>query len=425
MANITQYIGARYVPKFFENSDGDAEWRSGVIYEPLTIVVYNSNSYTSKKPVPASVGNPSDNPDYWAPTGVYNSQVQQLSDDVDALELRVDDIEKELGTFALYVGNSYAIGTDVNTGNGIYNRTKDLFDDSYLTYAGGSGFVDYDGAHSTYLELVQNAVSNDDVDPDKVTHIVAISAMGDSRAYAASMNINSALAAFATYCRTTFPNLREIIVALAEIRAVPDLATNYQRYLYDAHHAFKEVCPKNGMHYIGWIGWPAMYDSSYTLADNYHPSTAGYELICQSFRDSWKGSMQYMPFKWSGVGVATIPQNMKVQFDACVHPDTPYLAIRFFATSAIPANYPACASGDAVEISLPAGAKGIPNVPGVSVWVQTNMNFAATGKWVMYRFELTNAGGSYAVRGITRFSLSGDKTELGASANVAVNAMIA
>lgn len=74
---VRQYIGARYVPKFYENADNTAEWRSGVAYEPLTIVTYNGNSYTSKIEVPASVGNPSANPSYWISTGIYNEQIEQ------------------------------------------------------------------------------------------------------------------------------------------------------------------------------------------------------------------------------------------------------------------------------------------------------------------------------------------------------------
>ena len=52
---VREYIGARYVPKFFENENNTPEWAPNVQYEPLTIVTYNQNSYTSKKPVPASV----------------------------------------------------------------------------------------------------------------------------------------------------------------------------------------------------------------------------------------------------------------------------------------------------------------------------------------------------------------------------------
>lgn len=72
-----QYIGARYVPKFFDWG-GSAEWRSGVAYEALTIVTRNGNSYTSKIPVPSNVGAPESNPDYWVATGLYNEQVDSI-----------------------------------------------------------------------------------------------------------------------------------------------------------------------------------------------------------------------------------------------------------------------------------------------------------------------------------------------------------
>lgn len=80
MAN-RQYIGARYVPKFYEGSNGD-NWDNGVSYEPLTIVQYLNDSYTSKKPVPNTIGNPAQNPEYWAHTGAYNAQVQQYRNEV-------------------------------------------------------------------------------------------------------------------------------------------------------------------------------------------------------------------------------------------------------------------------------------------------------------------------------------------------------
>lgn len=70
--NVRQYVGARYVPKF----DDQGAWQSGTSYEALTIVTYNNASYTSKIPVPATVGNPADNDTYWVLTGNYNAQVE-------------------------------------------------------------------------------------------------------------------------------------------------------------------------------------------------------------------------------------------------------------------------------------------------------------------------------------------------------------
>lgn len=78
-----QYVGARYVPKFFQNTQGTAEWVANVPYEPLTIVTYLGNSYTSKIPVPSGIGSPNNNPTYWALTGNYNAQVDEYRSEVE------------------------------------------------------------------------------------------------------------------------------------------------------------------------------------------------------------------------------------------------------------------------------------------------------------------------------------------------------
>ena len=73
---MRQYIGARYVPKF------EGTWSGSRTYEALSVVTYNGDSYTSKKPVPAGVA--PTNGTYWALTGAYNSQVEeyrQLAED--------------------------------------------------------------------------------------------------------------------------------------------------------------------------------------------------------------------------------------------------------------------------------------------------------------------------------------------------------
>lgn len=101
---VTQYIGARYVPLFYTNPDDNSNnWKSGVAYDPLAIVTDLSQSYTSKYPVPASVGRPSENPDYWILTGAYNAQIEQyrqevaeLNTDVETLSESVSDLETDV-----------------------------------------------------------------------------------------------------------------------------------------------------------------------------------------------------------------------------------------------------------------------------------------------------------------------------------------
>lgn len=81
----TQYIGARYVPLIF------GDWLANTTYEPLTIVLYNGSSYTSKKVVPPNIGAPDDNPTYWANTGNFNAQVE-------ALRIQVQHLAEEVGS---------------------------------------------------------------------------------------------------------------------------------------------------------------------------------------------------------------------------------------------------------------------------------------------------------------------------------------
>lgn len=99
MANVgvTQYIGARYVPKFYNDGNGGSEWNPNTIYEPLTIVTSSGNSYTSKRPVPATVGAPADNPDYWVATGVFNAQLAQVMSRLGEIESQLDEIGGDLG----------------------------------------------------------------------------------------------------------------------------------------------------------------------------------------------------------------------------------------------------------------------------------------------------------------------------------------
>lgn len=99
---IRQYVGARYVPKFASPT----EWKSGTSYEALTIVTYNNASYTSKVPVPPTVGNPADNPDYWALTGNYNAQVEEYRQTVERYTDTIDGLKELSRLTASYDSNT-------------------------------------------------------------------------------------------------------------------------------------------------------------------------------------------------------------------------------------------------------------------------------------------------------------------------------
>ena len=91
-----QYIGARYIPIFYQNSvDQTANWQINVEYEPLTFVTtQNNHLYLSKKTVPDNIGTPADNTEYWLDMGIFtNAQIAELAEEVENLETRVGENE--------------------------------------------------------------------------------------------------------------------------------------------------------------------------------------------------------------------------------------------------------------------------------------------------------------------------------------------
>jgi hypothetical protein len=104
---VREYVGARYVPVFAD----PVEWSTDLAYEPLTIVTYAGDSYTSRQYVPK--GTPIGNAEYWVPTGNFNAQldaygrqVKQLQTSVDGFQTEVDNLDKQVSMFS----STYDIG---------------------------------------------------------------------------------------------------------------------------------------------------------------------------------------------------------------------------------------------------------------------------------------------------------------------------
>ena len=81
---VRQYVGARYVPVFAN----PLEWSDTREYEPLTIVAYQGNSYTSMQYVPTSISIA--DTAYWALTGNFNAQVEAYRAEVRAFDDRIN-----------------------------------------------------------------------------------------------------------------------------------------------------------------------------------------------------------------------------------------------------------------------------------------------------------------------------------------------
>ena len=99
-----QYIGARYVPIFGRKDETSIEWDNTKPYEPLTIVLHQGNSYTSRQYVPSGVDIL--NTEFWANTGNYNSQVEQYRTEVLTFDERITDVETAVSDEVIARGNA-------------------------------------------------------------------------------------------------------------------------------------------------------------------------------------------------------------------------------------------------------------------------------------------------------------------------------
>lgn len=151
MAN-KQYIGARYVPKFYEGSNGN-NWDSGVSYEPLTIVTWLKDSYTSKIPVPDTIGNPANNPKYWAHTGAYNAQIEQYREEVENI---ADFVNEQAGKSQAYKVESFKPYAQI--------LAEDVYGNSDITGVYAQGFCVAKATDLRPLVLFQAFTNTEDSD---------------------------------------------------------------------------------------------------------------------------------------------------------------------------------------------------------------------------------------------------------------------
>lgn len=102
-----QYIGARYVPIFGRKNETSIEWNNSEPYEPLTVVLYQGNSYTSRQYVPSGVD--ISNTDYWVLTFNFNAQVEAYRREVSAFDGRITQNESDIDALQDNADNVNAI----------------------------------------------------------------------------------------------------------------------------------------------------------------------------------------------------------------------------------------------------------------------------------------------------------------------------
>lgn len=176
-----RYVGARYVPLFAD----PLQWNSANTYEPLTIVIHEGNSYTSRTHVP--VGIDIENEEYWALTANYNAQVEQYRQEVKAFDGRItavenktDEIEAELNAdrYMVIFGDSWSSG-NYSPNNLWWKNIGNQFGLVTKNYAvSGGSFTEYRGSVKTISQEIDTAIS-EITDKSKVEKIYVLAGVND------------------------------------------------------------------------------------------------------------------------------------------------------------------------------------------------------------------------------------------------------
>lgn len=316
---VRQYVGARYVPVFAD----PLEWSDTIGYEPLTVVLHEGNSYTSRQSVP--VGIDIGNTTYWAETGNYNAQIEAYRQEVLAydgritananaiaaetqaresevaeamadiaaetqaringdneLALRIDSLSKqtpvqnENGRNAVFIGDSFMAPTTSYPLKLAY-FTAQLMGWTMYNYAyGGSGWVDEAGAAMNFYHQIQKAAQQISIPVADVDYIVIGGGFNDWNDPTPLTYDQLYSAAIQTIkeARAQFPN--------AQIIAIPMMFRNYgvDVHMHDLYSAIVAGIAASGVA-VKVIKDAYMWQLGFKNVDGVHPTVDLYKIMAQ------------------------------------------------------------------------------------------------------------------------------------------------
>lgn len=329
-SGVREYVGARYVPVFAN----PAEWDNTRGYEPLTIVLYQGNSYTSTQYVPTGID--IKNTQFWLNTGNYNAQVEAYRREVLAFDGRITDntnsitgINTELGKLNTTIDTiegeissldgditaeeSARKAADIALGTRIDQINTRLDSDKYMVVIGdsfsaggqtgtpfwhhyvglqlglqvqnqavsGAGFI----AGTTFQTQVNTLPSN--LTSDNVEVVYIFGGLNDLRA----SNFNgstfqNALTAFAETLNNRLPNVRVVVYGP---NSFPTLHENHKTAALYMGHVFSRV---------GWEYHNVMFEWNWLndfFGANDHPSASGSARIASTILGKSTAPIVFIP----------------------------------------------------------------------------------------------------------------------------------
>lgn len=288
----------------------DAPWTNTVAYEPLTVVINEGNSYTSRQYVP--IGIDISNTEYWALSGNYNAQVDAYRQEVKAFDARITTnasgvAENKTGITELQAlkhsrefKGAYAVFVSDSWGTRNYGVTtpymEQMGDMLGMTVAnlsvGSTGFIK--GGNNNFQSRLQAwALAN----PTLVNGVDYVMVCGSTNDYANTISeISAAVTQFVNYAVETFPNAQIILIpqfasntpAYAAVNTTDDNAWRKSSVaMYDAW--YNTVMPRARL--INNTFFAFGFAPSYYFNNDYvHPTQAGHNYLAKWMVEALTGA---------------------------------------------------------------------------------------------------------------------------------------
>lgn len=178
------------------------------------------------------------------------------------------------------IGDSY--GLDTAGWTGWQTAISSIINVAARSAVGGSGFLG-DPTVNTFLQQLQALTV---ADKNAVTDIVVLGGYNDASMSASEADLNTAVGAFAAYCRTNYP--------LAKIHygfiAVDYNNTGMQATLNAYRYMFQRVCSRAGISFITnapyiLLNKSLLYFASGDANSGFHPNTSGGEEVAKKIAE--------------------------------------------------------------------------------------------------------------------------------------------
>lgn len=286
-----QYVGARYVPIY------KGAWDPQTSYEPLSIVVKDGNSWTSKIFVPAGIE--LSNETYWFQSGNVNGQTIELQKQITELEKSVensiDNINNEIENVnnrldnliikrnIIFITDSYGVssseGTPFTTAAKTMLANDKTIADITVSATGSSGFTQ--AGSLSWTTITQNlAAGMSDTEREKVTDIYLLGGANDQ---ANNTAVTNSINAYFAAIRPVFKNANFHIAACTKSYSSTLAAAT--RLVYNS---YKSGALANGADFLEGLS-NVMCWREYLQSDKVHPNAQGQGVLAYALVQSVLG----------------------------------------------------------------------------------------------------------------------------------------